>query len=163
MHDLQGPYEGDVANIAQRNLRSGHELAMVSGEVIARRFAMGVSGMLDPANANHAELARLLPEKAEASSASAMAILGRSAQLAERMTKFVTDEMLLAARDFVSLASCRTPAAFVAVHQGLTFSWLARLMAHGGAIGVLAGHSQSAAVAPFHKAATANAARLAGE
>jgi hypothetical protein len=162
MHDLQGPCDGDVVNLAQRNLHSGHELGILSGEVIARRFAMGVSGMLDPANANHAELARLLPEKAEAGNASGTAMLGRSGQLAERMTRFATDEMLLAVRDFVSLASCRTPAAFVAAHQGLTFSWLARLLAHGGALSALAGQSQSDAIAPFHKAARANAVRLAG-
>ncbi len=163
MHEVQGPSNGDALGIAQRNLRIGQELTVVSGEVIARRLAMGVSGVLDPANANHAELARLIPEKAAAGIASALAILARSGQLAERMTKFVADEMLLATRDFVSLASCRTPAAFVAAHHGLTLSRVARMMSHAGDIGALAGQSQTDTITPFHRAATANASRLAGE
>lgn len=39
------------------------ELMFASGKVIALRAALGVRGMADPANADHGELARILPEK----------------------------------------------------------------------------------------------------
>ena len=134
---------------------------MVSGEVFARRLAMGVSGIFDPANANHAELARLVPEKSDAAAASSLAMLERCGQLVEGSTRFMADEMALAARAYVSLASCRTPVAFAVAHQGLAFSWLARLTAQTGAISALAMHSQGDAMTPFHRAATSNSARLA--
>ena len=81
MHELQGPSGGGALNIAQRKLRSGHELAVVSGEVFARRLTMGVSGIFDPANANHAELTGLVPEKSDAAAASSLAMLERCGQL----------------------------------------------------------------------------------
>jgi hypothetical protein len=152
--------DGNVVGIAERNVRRGHELSVVSGEVIARRMAMGVTAMLDPANADQGELARLVPEKSEAISASGMAMLEQSGPLAERVTRFAVDEVLLAARAWASLASCRTPGAFVMAHQGLTFSWLVRMMAQGGAISAVALQSQGDALTPFRSAATANAERL---
>lgn len=155
------PDEGyDALSIAGRNNSRGSELAVASGEVIARRFAIGMSGLLDPANADHAELARLIPEKSEALSASGIALFGRLGELAEQTAKLATDELLLASRACVSLASCRSPGAFVAAQQGLTFAWLARMMSHTGIMGALAMRSHGDAITPFHRAATANAARL---
>ena len=68
--------------------------------------------------------------------------------------------VLLASRACVSLTACRTPAAFIAAHQGLTFAWLVRVMAQTTKLGALAMQSPGDAMAPFHRTATANARRL---
>ena len=60
---LQPDSRDDPVTISEQNAISAHELAVASGEVIAKRMAMGLSGMIDPANADHAELAQLVPEK----------------------------------------------------------------------------------------------------
>jgi hypothetical protein len=164
MHDLPTPPQNDRHDhplaIDGRNAISSHELLMASAEVIGQRLAMGLSGVLDPANANHAELARLVPEKSEAVSASGMALVERSGRMIERMVKFSTDEMLIAARACGTLAACRTPAALAAAQQGLTFAWVTRVMAQSTQLGGLALQSTGAAMAPFHRTATANARRL---
>jgi hypothetical protein len=99
-HDRQD----DLLTIGEQNAISTHELVVASGEVIAKRLDMGLSGMIDPANADHGELARLVPEKSAAISASATALLERSGQIVERMARFTTDEILLASRACVSLS-----------------------------------------------------------
>ena len=157
---LQPDSRDDPLTISEQNAISAHELVVASGEVIAKRMAMGLSGMIDPANADHAELARLVPEKSAAVSAGAVALIERSGQFVERMARFTSDEILLASRACVSLKDCRTPAAFIAVQQGLTFAWFVRVIAQTTAMGALAMQSPGDAMAPFHRAATANARRL---
>ena len=108
----------DPLTIGEQNAISTHELVVASGEVITKRLAVGLSGMIDPANADHAEPARLVPEKSAAISASATALLERSGQFVERVASFTTDEIMLASRACVLLTACRTPAAFIAAQQG---------------------------------------------
>ena len=161
MLELHDHHQDDALSIGERNAVLSDELIAASGDVIAKRLAIGLSGMIDPANADHAELARLVPEKSAAVSAGATALFERSGQFVERMARFTTDEVLLASRACASLTACRTPAAFLAAQHGLTFAWLARAISQAMNLGGLAMQSPGDAMAPFHRTATANARRLA--
>ena len=76
---------GTALTIADRNATAGGELAVAAGKVIALRPALGVAGMADPANADHRELARILPEKSEAVAAAGSILLQRSGQVAQQV------------------------------------------------------------------------------
>ena len=123
---------------------------------------MGVSGALNFTNADHGELARLVPEKLDAIAESSTALVDRAAQLAQQISRLAADEMLLVSRACLTLASCATPAALFAAQQGLSFAWLARMMSGAETLGTLAVRSHDDIVAPFHRATAANAARLNG-
>ena len=112
------------------------------------------------ANADHTEPARIVPEKPDALSACAFALIGRSGRVAEQVAGFAADEVVLAARACVALADCRTPGALALAQQGLFLAWAARVVSRTAALGALAMLSHGAAVTPFDNAATANAERL---
>jgi hypothetical protein len=151
---------GTAMAVAGQNARTGSRLAVASAEVVARRVGLGMQGAADPANADYAELARLVPEKAAAASAAAARLMERSGRLAQQLTTATVNEMVATSRATLRLAACRTPAALAAAQTDLALAWLGRAMAQSIAFATLAMRSQHAAVTPFHRAATANARRL---
>jgi hypothetical protein len=135
------------------------ELVAASGEVIAKRVAMGVAGMADPAGADRAELARMLPEQADAISDCAIAMIDRSGHMAEHMVRLAAAELLLASRACVALAGCRSPEAWLAAQQGLALAWTAQILSKATVLGASAMLAQGAAMAPFRGATAVNAGR----
>lgn len=142
------------------NAAAGGELMLASGTVIALRAAMGVRGLAAPATADHGELARLLPEKSEAVSAASVILLQQAGEAAHRATLFALEELSAAADASTEIAACGDPSAFAALQGNLALAAFGRVMAQSIAMGTLAMVAQQAAMAPFHRAATANAKRL---
>lgn len=151
---------GTALSIAGNNAGIGSELVLVSGKVIALRVALGVKGMADPANADHHELARILPEKSEAVSAAGAILLQRSGEIVHQVATFTVNEMMAASRATMAMAACNSPAAMATAQSNFALAWLGRALLQSIALGAMAIRSQHAAMAPFHQAATANAERL---
>ena len=150
---------GATLAIASSSAAAGGELMVASGTVIALRAAMGVRGLADPANADHGELARLLPEKSEAMSASSMILLQQAGEAARRATNYALSELSAAADATTKIAAC-DPSALATLQGKLALAAFGRVMAQSIAMGTLAIVAQQAAMSPFHLAATANAKRL---
>ena len=136
------------------------ELMVASGTVIALRAAMGVRALADPATVDHGELALMLPEKTEAMSAASMILLQQAGEAAHRATLFALSELSAAAEATTKVAACGDPSARAALQGNLALAAFGRVMAQSIAMGTLAMMAQQAAMAPFHRAATANAKRL---
>ena len=151
---------GATLAIASSSAAAGGELMVASGTVIALRAAMGVRGLADPANADHGELARLLPEKSEAMSAASMIVLQQAGEAARRATNYALSELSAATDASTEIAACGDPSAFAALQGNLALAAFGRVMAQSIAMGTLAIVAQQAAMAPFHRAATANVKRL---
>ena len=151
---------GAIVAVASAGAATGGELMVASGTVIALRAVMGVQGVVDPANANHHEVALLLPEKSEAVSAASMNLLQQAGETAHRATLFTLGELAAAADATTRIAACGDPAALVALHGHLALAGFGRVMAEAMAMGTLAMVAQQAALSPFHRVATANAKRL---
>jgi hypothetical protein len=151
---------GATLAAASSSAAAGGELMLASGTVIALRAAMGVRGLADPANADHAELALLLPEKSEAMSAASMILFQQAGEAAHRTTLFALEEFSAAADATTEIAACADPSAWAALQGNLALAAFGRVMAQSIAMGTLAIAAQQAAMAPFHRAATANAKRL---
>ena len=77
---------------------------MASGQVIAKRTVLGVAALSDPAGLDHAEMARLIPEKAIAFGQAAMIGVQRSGEMAQRMTRFAVAESAATMRAAGALA-----------------------------------------------------------
>jgi hypothetical protein len=151
---------GNTMAAAGANARKSSRLALAAGQVIAKRLALGAAAMVDPLAADHAEFARIIPEKALAFSETGMIWLQRSGAVAEQMGRFAASEMAIVAKAAADIAGCRTPAGVIAAQSRFATAWFARALSRSIALGSLAMRSQGAAIAPMHKAATANARRL---
>ena len=138
------------------------ELALASGEVVAKRMALGAAAMVDPFNADHAEFARMVPEKAQAFAAAGTAVLQRSSDVMQQMANFAVAEMSIAMKSTMDMLGCRTPTALAAAQSKFLLGWLSRSLSQSAAMGAFAVRSQAAVMAPVHKTATANARRLKG-
>ena len=149
-----------AARAAATNARKTSELAIAAHRVIGKRMALGAKATIDPLDADHAELARILPEKVAAFSEAGIALLFRSKEITRQMVGFGASEMSAAASAGLAMAKCRTPAGMMATQRGITLAWFSRALSHSLALGVLATRSQRAAMAPIHRVAMANARRL---
>jgi len=148
-----------LADAASTTLK-GSELAVASGRVIAERAALGVAAFIDPANADHAEFARMAPEKMTAFSAAAAVLQRRAGAFVGQMARFAGDEATIALRVTGELARCRSHADLLVLNNRVAVAWLGRAFAHSVTLGALAVGASGAAMAPVHRAATGNARRL---
>jgi hypothetical protein len=149
-----------ASRIAGTNGRKGGELAVAAGKVIAKRVALAAAAVVDPLNADHAEFARIIPEKATAFSSAGMAWLQGSSEAAQRISAFAASELATAATAALAIAGSKTPAGAIAAQRSFATAWFARVFSQSIALGSLAIKSQGAAMAPIYRAATANARRL---
>jgi len=150
-----------------RTLAAGHqsstrsvELAVAAGQVIARRTALGVAALTDPAGVDHAEMARLIPEKAIAFAEAAMICMQRSGEMTQRMTRFAMAESAAAMSAAGALAGCRDPITAASVQSRFAVGLYWRAVSQAIAVGALAAQAYGELVAPVHRAATQNARRL---
>jgi hypothetical protein len=150
----------NAARAAGTNGRKGGELAVAARHVIAKRMTLAAAAIVDPLNADHAEFARMVPEKATAFTSAGMAWLRGSSEAAQRISGFAASELAMAATAAVAIAGCSTPAGIMAAQSRFATAWLARMVSQSIALGSLAVKSQGAAMAPIYRAATANARRL---
>jgi hypothetical protein len=138
----------------------GSELAVASGEVIARRMALGATALADPATADHVEFSRMVPEKMAALSAVAAVVQQRSVAVMAEMTRFASREATIALHAAGELALCSTPSALAAAQGRFVVGWFARAASQSLALGSLAMSAGGAMLAPIHRTATGNAKRL---
>jgi hypothetical protein len=136
------------------------ELARSSGEVVARRVALGVAGALSPSTADHAEFARMVPEKLEAFTAMGTILRKQSDHVGRELTRLAADELEATARATLAFAGCMTPAALGAAQHGFVVAWFERAAANLVALGMLTLNAQEAAMAPLHAQVAENVGRL---
>jgi hypothetical protein len=89
-----------------------------------------------------------------------MSWLKWSGKAAGKISAIAASETAIAVQAAAAIAACRTPAGVIAVQTSFATAWFARAMSHVVALGSLTLQSQDAAMAPLHRAATANARRL---
>jgi hypothetical protein len=151
---------GGVFAAATRNASRSGDLALAASHVVAKRVALGVAGALNPADADHAEFARMVPEKIEAFSAVGAAMREQTDHVARAFTRLASDEMQFAAQATISLAGCTTPGALAAAQHALMVGWFERAAVNVAAIGMLTLQAQEAAMAPLHAQVAVNVGRL---
>ena len=152
---------GGVIAAATLNASRTGDLARSASHVVAKRVALGVAGALNPVAADHAEFARMVPEKMEAFSAMGTILRRQSDHVGRELTRLASDEMQATARASLAFAGCATPAALAAVQHGFMVAWFERAAANFVAMGMLTLNAQEAAMAPIHAQVAANVGRLA--
>jgi hypothetical protein len=150
-----------AARATTRAVLKGAALTQATGDVMAKRTALGLSAMANPAQADHAEFVRIVPEKMAAFSASAMTLMQCSQEIAQQAARFATSEMANATAAATDLARCRTPAAAVAVQGRFATAWLFRALSQSIAVGALAMRSYGDVMTPVYRVAVGNSRRLA--
>jgi Phasin protein len=149
-----------AARATTRAVLKGAALTQATGDVMAKRTALGLSAMANPAQADHAEFVRIVPEKMAAFSASAITLMRCSQEIAQQAARFATSEMANATAAAADLARCRTPAAAVAVQGRFATAWLFRALSQSIAVGALAMRSYGDVMTPVHQVAVGNSRRL---
>ena len=145
---------------AAQNSKHGGDMARATSQVIAKRVALGMAAAFNPLQADHAEFARIIPEKVEAFSTAGMAMLKQSGQASRQMIRLATDEVMTTARATIEMTSCSGPAALAEAQSRFARAWLSRAASSFIALGALALASQAATMAPVRQTVLANAERL---
>jgi hypothetical protein len=139
----------------------GAALAQAAGHVAAKRTALGLAAIANPADANQAEFSRIVPEKLAAFRGSAAAAIRCSGELAEQVSRFASSEIATATAAAADLARCRTPAAAIAIQSRFATAWLLRALSHSIAVGALVMRSYGEVMTPVHRVVIRNSKRLA--
>jgi hypothetical protein len=155
-----GTAMADFFSTAGHNSSQTTELTLAAAEVVFRRMTLGGFALVNPAAADHAEFARMVPEKTRAFSDAGSILISRSEQIRQEMGRFIADAMTLAAQASTAVLTARNPVSMIAVHVDAGVSWAARLATLPRVMSLLALEAQAAAMAPIHRAATENVERL---
>ncbi|MBD3837403.1 MAG: phasin [Brevundimonas sp.] len=131
-----------------------------SAQVIAARTAILADGLADPLSADLTEISLMGSEKAEALAASAGALASHAGATGGRWAEAALVEGRHAARAAADVMAAATPAEAAQAQMRYALGWWGRAGAQWLALGADMERAQSAAVAPIHAAATANARRL---
>ncbi len=150
-----------VIAAARSSAGRSNDLTVAAGQVVAKRVALGLAGALSPLGSDHAEFARMVPEKVEAFSAANEIMLRHSGQIACEMTRLATQEVLATARATIAMAGCANPAALATAQGMFMLAWFNRATTNLLAIGMLSIGAQDAAMGPIQQQVAANVQRLA--
>jgi hypothetical protein len=140
--------------------RKSGELALASGEVIARRVAMGAVALGQPSVAANTEAMTMVAEKGFAVARSGLAAAKAAGDLTSRSATLAINEAQILSRAAAEAARCKTPMELAVVQGDYAYQAFGRLMSQGLGWASLASAAGAAAMAPFHTAATANVRRL---
>jgi hypothetical protein len=140
--------------------RKAGELAAASGEVIARRVAMGASALAQPSVAANIEAVTMVSEKGFALARSGLVAAKAVSDLSNRSATIALNETQIMAGAVAAAARCKTPMELAVVQGDYACKAFGRMMSQGLGWASLAAMAGGAAMAPFHVAATANARRL---
>jgi len=151
---------GDVFAVATRNAARGGDLVIATGQVMAKRMALGMAAALNPLLADHTEFARIVPEKVGAFSNAGMIMIEQSNRANRQMARLASDEVVTTARATIAMAGCSSPAALAAAQGRFALAWFGRAASNFIAMGMLALSAQDAAMAPIRETVGANAERL---
>jgi hypothetical protein len=131
-----------------------------SAEVIAARTALMVQGLTDPRGQDMVELSLMTSEKTEALAASAAALSVRAGAVGERLGQAALAEGARALGAAAAVACARTPAEAVEAQFRYALGWWSRAAGQTLTLTAELAQAQTAALAPIHKTAVANAKRL---
>jgi len=158
----QTSHVGGVSAMAIHNMTCGDDIARASRHVISKRVAMGVQAALRPHRADHAEFARIIPEKVEAFSAAGKVMMQKSREANRQILEDVSAEVMTAASAVVSMSRCANPADLAIAQGKFASAWMGRATSRFIEMGMFAMSAQAAALAPIRQTVVENSERLAG-
>jgi hypothetical protein len=151
---------GDMLDLAARTAGNGNQLAIAAGQVIARRVALGVAAAVNPMTADHAEFARMVPEKVEAFSSAGMAMVEHSGDFGDLVAGFASDEVMMTAKATIEMATCVDPLSMLEAQTRFVHAWWDRTTANMLTLGMMTLMAQAATLTPIQAAVAANTERL---
>ncbi len=148
--------------MAIQNMSYGDDIARASRHVIGKRVALGVQAALRPHRADHAEFARIVPEKVEAFSAAGKVMMEKSSEAGRQILKDVSLEVITAATAVAAMSRCANPADLAIAQGKFASEWMGRATSRFIDMGLFAMSAQAAALAPIRETVVQNSERLAG-
>jgi O-methyltransferase involved in polyketide biosynthesis len=145
---------------ATRNAGRNNDLAITSGQIVAQRVAIAVEAVLNPQQADHDELARMVPEKVEAFSAAGMAMLKQSNHANRQVMRFASEEVLATVRATIGMVGCSSPAAIMEAQGKSARAWFDRTTSNFISVSMLMLNAHAAVMAPIRQTVAVNAERL---
>jgi hypothetical protein len=146
---------------ASNNAGRSSELATASSQIVAKRIALGISAAMNPLKADHAEFARMVPEKVEAFSSASAILFEQAGKACQRMTRTMSEEIFATARASVAMASCPSPTLLAQAQTTFMRLWCDRVTTNLIKMGMSALSAQEAAMTPIRRTIAANTERLA--
>jgi hypothetical protein len=153
---------GGVSAMAIDNMACGDDIARASRHVIGKRVALGLQAALRPHRADHAEFARIVPEKVEAFSATGKAMMQKSDEAGRQLVQEAALEVITAANAALSMSRCSNPADLAMAQGRYASAWMGRAASRLIAMGLFTMGAQAAALAPIRQTVVENSERLAG-
>jgi hypothetical protein len=153
---------GGVSALAIHNMTCGDDIARASRHVIRKRVTLGVQAALRPHRADHAEFAKIIPEKVEAFSAAGKVIMQKSDEAGRQMIEDLSLEVATAASAVVSMSQCPNPVDLAAAQGRFAYGWMGRATSRFIEMGMFAMAAQAAAMEPIRQTVVENSERLAG-
>ena len=147
---------------AAETVGRGNDLAFAASGIVAKRVALGLAAAMNPMQADHVELGRILPEKVEAFSAAGWILLEQTGATGQHIAQLASDEVFTTARAAMAMAGCASPAALASAQVKLAVDWFNRAASNSLAVGMRALRAQDAAMLPIRQTVTSNAERLGG-
>ncbi len=160
---FNGPDSGQIRemlDLATETAGSGNEIAIAAGQVIAKRVALGVAAAVNPLAADHAEFARMVPEKVEAFSAAGKAMFEHSGEVGNRISHLATHEMMTTAKATLEMAHCFDPLSMLEAQSRFVREWWERATSNVMTLGMMALSAQAATLRPIRLTVAANTKRL---
>jgi hypothetical protein len=151
----------DMFALATRTAETGNDLAIGAGQIIAKRIALGWAAAVNPMAADHAEFARIVPEKVEAFSAAGIAMFEQCERARNQISRFASDEVMTTVRATIEMATCFTPMAILDTQGRFARAWWDRAASNFMALAMMTLSAQAAALGPLQLAVAANKERLA--
>lgn len=154
-----------VTRAVQGFARSGGkagEAGLAALAVVARRNELMRAAFEDPLSADHAELARMVPEKAAAGALAGVATLHGLARAQMTLLRFWQREAQIGMQTGWRVLRAATPDAALRVQRDALASAAQRWTGLAAALTELTSIGVAGSLAPFHRRVTANARRLAG-
>jgi hypothetical protein len=158
-NETGGPIS-DMLALATLTADTGNDLAIGAGQIIAKRVALGLAAAVNPLAADHAEFARMMPEKVEAFSAAGIAMFEQSELVRNQITRFASAEVVTTARATIEMATCFTPQAMLEAQGRFAQAWWDRAASNFVALAMMTLSAQAAALGPLQLAVAANKERL---
>jgi len=160
--DRDPPALVGVSALAMKNMTCGDDIARASQHVIRKRVALGVQAALRPHRADHAEFARIIPEKVEAFSTAGQVMMEKSGEASRQILEDVSMEVMTAASAVAAMSRCANPADLAAAQGRFAYELMTRATSRFIEMGMLAMNAQAAALAPIRRTVVDNSERLAG-
>jgi hypothetical protein len=117
---------------------------------------------LRPHRADHAEFARIIPEKVEAFSAAGKVMMEKSSEANRQIIEGMSLEVMTAARAVAAMSRCANPADLAMAQGTFASAWMGRATSRFIEMGMFAMSAQAAALAPIRRTVVENSERLAG-